>query len=126
MAQIPAPTQPKTIRILGTLTEADSAAIQKVVAQIVQRFEPQSVILFGSYAAGRASGDSDVDLLVVIDTADEVAHVAARIAAGVDHPLPLDIRVLTPAELRAALVRKGVFVTDIMENGQVLYEARNA
>jgi predicted nucleotidyltransferase len=60
--------------------------IRRVVQQIVERFDPQKVILFGSYASGRPTKDSDVDLLVVMDTDEEPIHAAARIAAAIDHP----------------------------------------
>jgi predicted nucleotidyltransferase len=40
--------------------------IQKLVDQIVERFKPCRVILFGSYASGMPTADSDVDLLVVL------------------------------------------------------------
>ncbi|MEJ5251403.1 MAG: nucleotidyltransferase domain-containing protein [Armatimonadota bacterium] len=41
--------------------------IAKVVQQLVQRFAPRKVILFGSYAYGEPTLDSDIDLLVVMD-----------------------------------------------------------
>ena len=43
-------------------------SIETVVRQIVERFEPEQIILFGSYAYGRPGPGRDVDLLVVIDT----------------------------------------------------------
>jgi uncharacterized protein len=70
--------------------------IQGVVDQIVAQFRPRKVILFGSYAEGTRSDDSDVDLLVLMDTEDDPLRVAARISAAVDHPCPLDIVVFTP------------------------------
>ncbi len=45
--------------------------IQKVVRQIVKRFHPQRVILFGSHAYGEPTEESDVDLLVVMDACNE-------------------------------------------------------
>ena len=59
--------------------------IQKVVQQIVEHFNPQKVFLFGSYANGNPTEDSDVDLLVVMDTDDKLIHAAACIAAGIDN-----------------------------------------
>ncbi|MER3514705.1 MAG: hypothetical protein C4310_10245 [Chloroflexota bacterium] len=99
--------------------------IQRVVQQIVERFQPQKVILFGSYSHGTPTEDSDVDLLVVIETDEPSLHTAARIAAAIDHPFPLDIVVFTPAELAASLERKGVFATEVMTRGVILYEARD-
>jgi uncharacterized protein len=92
--------------------------IQKVVQQIVDHCHPQKVILFGSYAHGTPTEDSDVDLLV-----ESPLHAAARIAAVVDHPCALDILVRSPSDLEASLARKGVFATEVLRTGMVLYEA---
>jgi predicted nucleotidyltransferase len=97
--------------------------IQKIVQQIVAHCHPQKVILFGSYAHGTPTADSDVDLLVVMETEEPPLHVAARIAAAIDHPCALDILVRRPADLEASVARQGVFATEILTTGVVLYEA---
>jgi predicted nucleotidyltransferase len=97
--------------------------IQKIVQQIVEHFHPQKVILFGSYAHGTPTEDSDVDLLVVMETEEPPLHTAACIAAVVDHPCALDILVRRPSDLEASLARKGVFATEVLTTGVVLYEA---
>jgi predicted nucleotidyltransferase len=102
---------------------ATAKDIREIVQQIVERFRPQKVILFGSYAQGKPTQDSDVDLLVVMDTDEQALHAAARISAAIDHPFPLDILVFKPSELKASLERKGVFVTEVMAKGIVLHEA---
>jgi len=96
--------------------------IQKIVQQIVEHCHPQKVILFGSYARGTPTEDSDVDLLVVMETEELPLHAAARIAAVVDHPCALDILVRRPSDLEASLARKGVFATEVLTTGVVLYE----
>jgi uncharacterized protein len=97
--------------------------IQEIVQQIVEHCHPQKVILFGSYARGTPTEDSDVDLLVVMETEEPPLHAAARIAAVVDHPCALDILVRRPSDLEASLARKGVFATEVLTTGVVLYEA---
>ena len=97
--------------------------IREIVQQIVERFRPQKVILFGSYAQGRPTKDSDVDLLVVMDVNEQTLHAAARISGAIDHPFPLDIIVFRPSDLKASLERKGVFATEVTAKGVVLYEA---
>lgn len=99
--------------------------IQKIVQQIVEHFHPQKVILFGSYAYGQPTEDSDVDLLVVMETDEKPLHAAARIAASVDHPFPLDIIVRRPLDLEAYLAEKSVFETQMITRGLTLYEAKN-
>lgn len=100
--------------------------IRSLIRQVVEQFHPQKVILFGSYAYGQPTEDSDVDLLVVMDTDEPLLHVAAKIAAAIEHPFPLDILVRTPTEFVAAIQRKGVFATEVATKGVTLYEAGNA
>lgn len=104
-------------------TTASLADIRKVVDQVVQQFHPAKIVLFGSYAYGKPTPDSDVDLLIVMKTEENPLHAAARIAASIDHPFPLDISVFTPSELEASLKRKGIFATEVIARGIVLYEA---
>jgi predicted nucleotidyltransferase len=96
-------------------------AIQKVVRQIVERFHPRKVVLFGSYAYGTPTSDSDVDLLVVMETKGNPLHMAATISAAIDHPFPLDILVYTPHRLQASLERNGSFASQLAK-GLTLYE----
>ena len=110
-------------RMTKIKTVVKASDIEKIVQQIVERFHPQKVILFGSYAEGIPTEDSDVDLLVVMETDENPLHTAAQIAAAVDHPFPLDIIVSIPSKLEDALKRKGVFATEVMTKGVVLYEA---
>jgi uncharacterized protein len=97
--------------------------IREIVQQIVERFRPQKVILFGSYAQGKPTKDSDVDLLVIMETNEQALHAAARISAAIDHPFPLDILVFRPSDLKASLERRGVFATEVIAKGLVLHEA---
>jgi predicted nucleotidyltransferase len=106
-----------------TETVVNLKDVHKIVQQIVSSFRPQKVILFGSYAYGTPTTDSDVDLLVLMETREQPLHAAAQIAATVDHPFPLDILVSTPSAWEASLKRKGVFATEVTSKGVVLYEA---
>lgn len=110
------------VQMIESVTLAD---IQQIVQQIVECFQPQKVILFGSYADGTPTEDSDVDLLVVMETEEQPLHTAAQIAAAVDHPFPLDILVLRPIDWDEYLAEKAVFVMDVATNGVILYEARD-
>ena len=108
------------------ISPATLEGIRSVTRQIVHQFHPQKVILFGSYAYGQPTKDSDVDFLVVMDIEESPLHAAAKIAATIEHPFPLDIVVRTPAEFAAAVQRKGVFATEVATKGVTLYEAGDA
>ncbi len=59
-----------------------------------------SIKVFGSYAGGEETPDSDVDILVVLDAADEgPVEAAARARAALELPVPVDVIVRTPSQL---------------------------
>jgi predicted nucleotidyltransferase len=99
--------------------------IWPIVEQIVSQFHPLKVILFGSRAWGKPGPDSDVDLMIIMETQGNPIHMAARISAAVDHPFPLDILVETPRYYAEALAEEDIFETQIADEGLVLYEAKN-
>ncbi len=96
--------------------------IQKIAGQIVERFRPQKVILFGSYARGKPTVDSDVDLMVLLDTDENSLTAACRIARDIEHPVRFEIHVRRPFEFYASVKRKGIFASEIASHGIVLYE----
>jgi len=102
---------------------AIALSIRQVVDQIVNKFEPRKVILFGSHAYGMPTADSDADLLVIINTQQRPVRLAARIAANIDHPVPLDVVVKTPNEVAARIKSGDTFLTKILSEGVILYEA---
>lgn len=113
----------RVITMARLAPELDKEALQRVVDQIATRFQPCKVILFGSYAYGIPNEDSDVDLLVVMETEANPLRAAADISAAVEHPFPLDILVMDPQQFQASIERGGVFATEIALRGRVLYEA---
>ena len=98
-------------------------ALTEIVSRIVTALRPEKIILFGSYAYGTPSGDSDVDLLVILDTkarpADRYLAVSRLLRP---RPFPLDILVKTPAEVTQALDTGHDFIREIVTRGRVLYE----
>jgi len=100
--------------------------IMKVVEQIAREFHPQRVILFGSHAYGAPTPDSDVDLLVVMPVEGKEVHKAIEIVRTVNPPFATDVLVRTPEVLQWRLEQNDFFLREIVEKGQVLYEAVDA
>lgn len=104
----------------------DSAAqkkIEEMVRRIVERFHPDQVVLFGSYARGEAGPDSDVDLLVVMPVSGSKRKMAIEIdlaLAGMG--LPKDIIVVTPEEVARLRDIVGTIVYPAVREGKVMYE----
>ena len=101
----------------------DMKNIREVGQRIGRRFHPQRVILFGSYAYGRPTEDSDVDLLVVMPVHGSTVDQSVEIRMAVRPPFPMDLLVRTPEKLQERLDMGDSFVRTILDEGKVLYEA---
>jgi predicted nucleotidyltransferase len=95
--------------------------IRRFARAVAERFDPDKIILFGSYAYGTPDEDSDVDLLVVMPARNERAQ-ATRIRLAVQRCFPMDLIVRTPENLRWRLEEGDSFLREIVSRGKVLYE----
>jgi len=99
--------------------------IKKFGRQIGQQFGADQVILFGSYAHGMATEDSDVDLLVVGPFRGRHVDTSVEIRMKLQPKFPVDILIRTPEKVRQRIKMGDSFMRDIFEQGKVLYEAHN-
>jgi predicted nucleotidyltransferase len=95
--------------------------IRQFARAVAERFDPDKIILFGSYAYGTPDQDSDVDLLVIMPTRNERTQ-ATRIRLAVARCFPMDLIVRTPENLRWRLEEGDWFLREIVSKGKVLYE----
>src|SRR6266478_7754871 len=95
--------------------------IRHFARQVADRFQPEKVILFGSYAYGQPHTDSDVDILVIMPARNQLDQ-AVKISLAIDPPFPLDIIVRTPYNMRWRLAEGDSFLREITAKGIVLYE----
>lgn len=101
--------------------------IQAYANAIGREFRPRKIILFGSYASGRPSDDSDVDLMVIMPVRGRALRKSLEIRERIPHPgFPLDLLVRTPEEVRKRLARGDTFLREVTATGTVLYEAGDA
>src|SRR5712691_6183044 len=103
---------------------ASLSEIQVLANNIAREFRPEKIILFGSHARGDARPDSDVDLMVIMNSGEHPSRTAAEITYRV-HPrsYPLDLIVRSPKTIRARLQMNDWFLRDVMREGRVLYAA---
>ena len=99
------------------------AAIEDVVQQIVRKFNPHKIILFGSYARGDFHPESDVDLLVLMETKLKPVRQEIEICHHIEYHFGLDVLVYTPQALAQRIALGDSFVRDILQEGKVLYES---
>jgi len=97
-------------------------AIEAMIQKIVDNINPEKIILFGSWVSGAVTPDSDIDLLIILNT-----HLCAaerqRLVSRLLYPrvAPMDIVVKTPAEIQSAQQKVDPFIHEILRNGIVLY-----
>ena len=103
------------------------AKIRSFCDAVAKQFRPRKIVLFGSYAYGKPTRDSDVDLLVIMPrTRYRGERMSFRIRKAIDAEFPMDLLVRTPAFIAKRLAWKDCFTEEIMRKGKVLYEAPDA
>jgi predicted nucleotidyltransferase len=100
--------------------------IRRYADQIAKQFHPHKIILFGSYAYGKPTEDSDVDILVIMPFKGRNPEKATEIWMTTRPKFPIDIMVRKPEEIKKRLAMGDFFLREITEKGEVLYEAVNA
>jgi uncharacterized protein len=106
----------------------DRARIQTILDEIVKKiiagYSPRKIILFGSYASGMPTEDSDIDLLIIKETdkrpIDRWTEVK-RLLRDRGREAPVSPLVYTPKELSDRMGIKDFFIQEILEKGKVLY-----
>ena len=104
---------------------SSAAPLSAIAARIARDYDPEKIILFGSRAWGEPTADSDVDLFIVKETDERPSLRQAevrRLIHDLKRRLPMDILVLTPAELQKRLAIGDQFCQKVLEEGVVLYE----
>jgi HEPN domain-containing protein/predicted nucleotidyltransferase len=111
------------------LSSTPKELLREVTRRVVETFQPEQIILFGSFAYGKPRSHSDVDLLVVTNRLrnksvferDRRVAEVARSSVGMDGFFPLDVIVRSPAELKYRLKIGDPFFREVMLKGKVLY-----
>src|SRR5216683_4356335 len=94
--------------------------IRRYARQVADRFKPDKIILFGSYAHGTPHEHSDVDLLVIMPCRNEL-DMAVKITWELPAPFPTDLLVRKPEQWQWRIRERESFSTAILTNGKVLY-----
>ncbi len=100
--------------------------IQALSNAIAREFAPHQIVLFGSFACGRPTDDSDVDLLVVMSHDGKPSAMATEIRRRVRPRFTVDLMVRSQEALAQRLALNDCFLREVVERGVVLYERPNA
>lgn len=99
------------------------AYLKEAVKKIVSEFNPEKIILFGSYAYGKPTPDSDIDLMVIMETKERPHKRAVALRKILKNlGVPKDIIVKTPDEFERFRDIVGTIVYPAAHKGRVLYE----
>lgn len=99
--------------------------ILSVADKIAKQFQPECIILFGSYAYGTPTEDSDVDLSVITPFEGKGARKSIEIEGAVHQGFPMDLIAITPELLQERLEMQDFFLHEAVAAGKVLYEAQH-
>ena len=96
--------------------------IESIAAQIIEKYKPEKIILFGSAVNGQLGLDSDVDLLVIKkDTPLYGADRIRELSRIIDRNIPVDFLVYRPEEFQKRLEMGDPFLKAVLKEGKVLY-----
>jgi len=109
----------------GSVKKYPEDFLHRITARIVENFQPERIILFGSRVWGDPSAQSDVDILVIMDVKGSPIRKEAEISRTARQKfVPMDIIVRTPEQIQHRLKIGDPFIRRIIEEGEVLYERR--
>lgn len=101
-------------------------SIREFSRRLAAEFHPERIVLFGSYASGTPTSDSDVDLLVVMPFEGRSVNQSVEMRVRLRPEFPVDLIVRTPQAVKQRLEMGDSFMRDVLRDGKVLYEADHA
>ena len=103
--------------------------VKKIISEIVERlkrdYQPKKIILFGSYAYGKPTQDSDIDLLIIKETNQRPIDRRVEVRKLVYDPerkIAFSPLVYTPEEIEWRLSLGDDFIREILQRGEIVYE----
>ena len=96
--------------------------IESITTQLIEKYKPEKIILFGSAARGDATLDSDADFLIIKkDTPYKGRDRIIEVSRMIDRNMPADFLVYRPEEFEKRLAMGDPFLEMILQEGKVLY-----
>lgn len=97
--------------------------ISEIVDRIASGYNPDKIILFGSYATENPNNNSDLDLLVIkhsdLPRPQRTVQVRKMLSGLM---IPIDLIVYTPEEIQKSKDNRFSFVYEVLNTGKILYE----
>lgn len=98
--------------------------IKKIIQKIAENYKPESIYIFGSYAWGKPTKDSDLDLFIIKDTDEWFFKRSVEVKKPLlsDYSMAMDVFVLNHKEIKKSLKQGNIFINKILSNGKKVYE----
>lgn len=107
-----------------TRQEVLTDSLDALLPVLIEEYDPEQVILFGSMARGTVGEWSDLDLLIVKETTEPFLDRSVRVALLCRVMVGVDYLVYTPSELAQMIERGNLFILNALQEGRVLYDRR--
>lgn len=100
--------------------------ISDIVNRIVIHYNPEKIILFGSYANGPVNENSDLDFIIIKNT-EKPKHRRGREVRRflLGSMVPLDLKIYTPEEFETECNLNYSFVNSAIKNSVIVYERKD-
>lgn len=98
--------------------------IETIISKLKQDYDPEQIILFGSYAYGNPTDESDIDLLIIKDTQEPILArwmSVRKLVTDLRKGLAFSPIIVTPSELKIRLDKGDPFFKEILQKGKKLY-----
>lgn len=96
---------------------------ERIVELVREGCDPDEILLFGSFAKGSATLQSDIDIMVVGDFGNARRSVASAVTANMLRmPIKVDVLLLSPAELTKARGEPHSFLGSSLMSAKRLYK----
>lgn len=104
----------------------ETRQINDIVDRIALNYNPDKIILFGSYAHGNYSDNSDLDFILVKDT-NTPKHKRGLEVRRLFHglPIPMDFKIYTSSEFDSELSNQYSFLSSAIKGSKILYERKD-
>jgi predicted nucleotidyltransferase len=95
------------------------------VVECIKKYEPEKIIVFGSYARGDIDEESDLDFVVIKETDKRFLERLIEVAKLIDNDLgQVDVFVYTPEEFQRMIEWENPFIENVLKEGKVVYESK--
>lgn len=98
--------------------------INKIKRKIVQKYRPEKIIIFGSFARREPTKDSDLDLFIIKKSRKDPIQRSYEVRRMIEPIFPLDLLIFTPQEVKKRLKLGDFFIKQIINQGELLYEKK--